>query len=91
FAPGDVLIRQGEQAADVFLLLDGLVEIDVDGTVVAQAGPGSIIGERAVLEGGRRTSTVRAVSPVKAAVAHPGRLDDEALTEIAGGHRREDD
>lgn len=89
FAAGDVLIRQGDEAADIFLILDGLVEVEVDGNVVAQAGPGSIIGERAGLEGGRRTSTVRAMCPVKTAVAHPDRLDDDSLTEIASGHRRE--
>lgn len=89
FEAGELLIEQGTEADDVFLLLDGLVEIEVDGEVIAQAGPGSIIGERARLEGGLRTSTVKAVCPVKAAVAHPDRLDEERLADIASGHRRE--
>jgi CRP-like cAMP-binding protein len=54
-------------------------------------GPGAIIGERAVVEGGRRTSTVKAKTPVRLAVATEEQLDREALQAISTGHRREDD
>ncbi len=88
---GDVLVEQGQPGADLFLLLDGVVDVEVDGEVLAQLGPGALVGERAVLEGGLRTSTLRAVTKCKVAVAGGDDLDRDALSELSRGHRREDD
>jgi CRP-like cAMP-binding protein len=52
-------------------------------------GPGAILGERAILEGGARTSTLRAMTKVKVAVARAGDIDVIALQELSDGHRRE--
>ena len=87
---GDTLIQQGETGTELFLVLDGMLTIAVDSEAIAEAGPGSILGERAILEGGQRTSTVRALTPVRVAVAAADQVDREALAELAGGHRRED-
>jgi hypothetical protein len=64
--------------------------VEVDGETVAEVGPGSIIGERAILEGGRRTATLRAMTPVRVAVAGAGQVDLDALAETAKLHHRED-
>ena len=37
--------------------------VEVDGEQVAEMGPGTILGERASLEGGVRTATLRALTP----------------------------
>ena len=58
---GEVVIRQGDAAGSCFMLRTGLVEVAVDDRVVATLGPGALFGEGAVLTGGRRTATVRAV------------------------------
>jgi CRP-like cAMP-binding protein len=71
-------------------LLDGVLSVEVDGKAVAEVGPGAILGERASLEGGTRTATLRALTPVRVAVAAPDQLSPEALAEVAGGHRREE-
>jgi hypothetical protein len=89
-AEGKRLVEQGEKGTDMFLLLDGVLRVDVDGESLAELGPGAIVGERAVLEGGTRTSTLTAVSPCKVAVVSPEELDRDALAELAEGHRRED-
>ncbi|MEJ7584696.1 MAG: cyclic nucleotide-binding domain-containing protein [Acidimicrobiales bacterium] len=86
---GTLLTEQGQPGEDVFLLLDGVLSVDVDGEVVAEMGPGAIFGERAVLEGGVRTSTLRAITNCRVAVAHKEQLDLSALAEISEGHRRE--
>jgi hypothetical protein len=86
---GKVLMCQGEEGSEVALLLDGVVSIDVDGEVVAEVGPGAILGERAVIEHGRRTSTVTAATNCRIAVADSADLDPEALQLIGRGHRRE--
>jgi len=89
YPAGIALTMQGEQSDAVMLLLDGMVAISVDGVVVAEAAPGAIIGERAAIEGGVRTSTVTAVTDVRVAVARRGSLDAGSLGEVAVHHRRE--
>lgn len=88
--PGAVITEQGEQADELFLVLDGVVRIEVDGERLAEYGPGSLHGERAALEGGRRTSTVRAVTACKLAVAAADQFDRKKLEILSAGHRREE-
>ncbi len=90
FRPGEAMLTQGETGSEVLLILDGIVEISVDGEAVAVAGPGSIMGERAALEGGVRTATVRAKTPVRVAVTQATDLDRQSLAEVAILHRREE-
>ena len=87
---GAAITEQGEAGDELFLVLDGVVRIEVDGKRMAEYGPGSMHGERAILEGGKRTSTIRAVTDCKLAVAGAGEIDRDALTELSSGHRREE-
>lgn len=87
---GATLTTQGEAADAIYLLLDGIVNVSVDGADVAALGPGALIGERAVLEGGRRTATLTAASPCKVAEARKVELDLDALAKVSEGHRREE-
>lgn len=86
---GDVLTEQGAPGAELYLVLDGMLTVEVDGEAVAEVGPGAILGERAVLEGGTRTSTLRATTACRVAVAQAEQLDRAALVELSEGHRRE--
>jgi hypothetical protein len=86
---GELLTEQGRPGNEVFLVLDGVIAVEVDGEPVAELGPGAILGERAVLEGGLRTSTNRAVTKCRVAVAHGDQLDRSVLEQISAGHRRE--
>ena len=90
-AAGEALVEQGAKGDALFVLLDGVLGVEVDGNDLAQLGPGSVVGERAALEGGLRTSTLRAVTACKVAVAYPDQLDPAALASLREGHRREDD
>jgi hypothetical protein len=87
---GEVLVRQGDLGHELFLLLDGVLSVAVDGAELGHVGPGAVLGERSVLEGGARTSTLVAVTPCRIAVADAADVDREALTHISHGHRRED-
>jgi Cyclic nucleotide-binding domain len=86
---GKTLTKQGEPGDEVYLLLDGVLAVEVDGEPLAELGPGAILGERAVLEGGVRTATLRAVTKCKVAAVGADHLDPDTLTEISKGHRRE--
>jgi hypothetical protein len=87
--PGTVLVRQGEPGTDVYLVLDGVVRVERDGERLAEYGPGAILGERAPLEDGARTSTLTAVTACRIASADASQFDRSALAELATGHRRE--
>lgn len=87
---GEELVRQGEPGDELFLVLDGMLDVVVDGEQVAEVGPGAIVGERALLEGGSRTSTLTARTPVLVAAVSGDTIDRNALSGIAEGHRREE-
>ena len=86
---GGLLTEQGAKDDDVFLLLNGVVSVEVDGAAIAEVGPGAILGERAALEGGVRTSTLRALTKVTVAVVKPDQIAEEELVQLSAGHRRE--
>ena len=87
---GQTLVEQGRPGSELFLLLDGILVVEVDGEPLAEVGPGAILGERALLEGGTRTSTLRAVTRCKVAAASAAQVERDALAEVALGHRREE-
>lgn len=89
--PGDVIMSAGEPAHSMDLILDGLVSVEVDGEIVGECGPGSLLGERAFLEEGVRTATVRAVTRVKLAQADPTTFSPEDLDRLREFHRRENE
>lgn len=62
---GSVLMEQGRFGHEAVVLLDGALTVSRDETVVAVLQPGAVVGEGAVLNGGRRTATVVAATPVE--------------------------
>lgn len=88
--PGMVLVAQGDKSSDVYLVLDGVLRVEVDGKPLAEYGPGALLGERAYLEGGARTSSLVAVTQCRVAHVPAESLDRGALEELSSGHHRED-
>lgn len=84
---GDVLTTQGEAASDVYVVMDGLFAVEVDGEGVAEIGPGAVVGERAALEGGVRTATLRATTRGRVAAIAPEQLNAELLESLAATRR----
>lgn len=63
FEPGDVLLKEQGEDKDLFILIEGEVEIlKGDTQVNVQSEPGAIFGELAVLLDIPHTATVKAVS-----------------------------
>ncbi|MDT4936624.1 MAG: hypothetical protein QOG80_295 [Pseudonocardiales bacterium] len=88
-AEGDVLAHQGGPGDELFLVLDGVLDVSVDDRKLGDLGPGAVIGERAILESSPRTATLTALTPVRVAVAPAEALDRAALAELAQSHHRE--
>jgi hypothetical protein len=85
---GTELVTQGERSTEVFLLLDGVLRVEEDGVRLAEYGPGALLGERAHLDGGARTSTLVAVTPCRVASVEAAELDRGQLQELSKDHRR---
>lgn len=62
--PGEILFRQGEAADSVFVVLDGRLEVHMgqEGEreqLLAELRAGDVVGEVALVAGGKRSATVR--------------------------------
>ena len=80
----ETLTEQGAPGDELYLVLDGVLAAEIDGKTVAQIGPGAILGERAIVEGGKRTATLRAVTPAKVVTVEADQIEPSALEELAG-------
>jgi hypothetical protein len=80
---GATLVSQGDPGHELYLLFDGLLAVEIDGRTVVELGPGAVVGEVALLDGGRRTATLRAVTPCRVAAVPGDRIDRAALAELA--------
>jgi hypothetical protein len=89
-AAGEYLFRQAEPGTSLAVVLDGTFEVRVNGEVAGQVGPGTVVGERASLEDGRRTADLQALTRARVAETAPGVLTAEQLGELAQAHHRED-
>jgi CRP-like cAMP-binding protein len=61
--PGKVLMRQGENGNEMFVIATGRVSIERNGRVIGERGPGAAIGEMSLLSEGPRTATVTTLEP----------------------------
>ena len=77
FKPGDIIMKQGDKGDCAYMIEEGLVEIlveksDKSAHVVGTRGPGSLIGEMALVDSAPRTAAVRAVENCKLLVLTQG-------------------
>ena len=78
--PGEVLFRQGDDVDGLFVVTHGRLAICLDETgslVLEEVGPRGVVGEIAVLVGGKRTATARAAERTR--VLGLGRAQLESL------------
>jgi hypothetical protein len=80
---GKTLVEQGDTGDDVFLLFDGVLQVEIDGEPVTEFGPGAILGEMAVVGDGQRVATLRAASDCRVAAIDGTKIDRTKLAEIA--------
>jgi CRP-like cAMP-binding protein len=71
------------------LLFDGVLLVLRDGRPVTEVGPGAVLGEMALLDGGRRTATLQAVTPCRVAVV-PGDRVKRGMLEAVAKHRHDE-
>ena len=86
---GEVLTRQGDPGSELYIVVDGVLVVTVDDVDVVELGPGAVLGERAILQGGRRAATVTAGTSAKVMVVPAEGIDRDRLAGLAESHRRE--
>jgi Cyclic nucleotide-binding domain len=82
-ATGETLVRQGEPGVDMFLLLEGHLDVEIDGETVARVGAGALLGELAVLGDGKRKATLRATRNCRVAVLPGEAVGGSELARLA--------
>ena len=97
--PGQVLIRQGDKADGLYIVLRGRLSVslasdDEREQAVAEIGPGGVAGEIALLTGGPRSANVTATEPTGLVCLSREALDGwlashpEQLASVVDGIRR---
>jgi len=78
FNSGDIITQQGETGEDLFIVLEGFVEVlhssaapEQSPRTIVHLGKGQIFGEMALVDHGPRSATVRAAfDPTKVLIIH---------------------
>jgi CRP-like cAMP-binding protein len=70
-AEREVLVREGEDSKELFLILSGTGEVAQNGQVVNTLGPGEFFGELSALNWGPRNATITAVTDLELLVIGP--------------------
>jgi CRP-like cAMP-binding protein len=71
---GRTLTREGRQGRESFIISGGSVRVSRQGEVLADLGPGEVLGERAVLKGVPRDATAVTTAPTSVMVLSPREL-----------------
>ena len=61
---GKVIAREGDPGIGLFVIGEGEAEVTIGGKKKGALGPGAFFGEIALLDGGPRTATVTATTPI---------------------------
>ena len=80
FAQGELIVRQGDPADEIFLLMSGLVSVTMDLPTgqrqrFSTVSPGMVFGELTIIERAGRTADVRADTPVECLVLPAAEFD----------------
>jgi CRP/FNR family cyclic AMP-dependent transcriptional regulator len=82
-AAGTVLATEGELGRELFVILEGVATVRKAGVVVADVGPGGVVGEMAVIAQTVRNATVTAETDLVVLVLTPIGLS-QLLDDVPG-------
>jgi CRP/FNR family transcriptional regulator, cyclic AMP receptor protein len=65
YEPGQVIFEEGQPGDVMYAIIDGEIEITINGRLVDRVGSGGIIGEMAIIDDSPRSATARATTQSK--------------------------
>jgi CRP/FNR family transcriptional regulator, cyclic AMP receptor protein len=65
FATGEQIVREGSLGETVFVVMEGRAKVTRNGRRVGEVLPGDFFGELSAIDGGPRTASITAVTPVR--------------------------
>ncbi len=66
YAAGETLIDQGVNADSIFIIIEGLAQVEVSGTTIARVSAGDLVGEISLFDRRPPSATLRAEGALKA-------------------------
>lgn len=72
---GQVVFRQGERADKMYVVVEGEVDIVIEGQLIETVAAGSVVGEMALVGNTTRTATARARTDCKLAPVGSSQFD----------------
>lgn len=76
---GSVLIKQGDDGNEFYVIVTGSVSVTVDGKQVATLGVGDYFGEMALLRSEPRTATITAATPLSVLMIRRDKFQESGL------------
>ena len=83
FHAGEVLLEEGDRPDSFIVVVEGQAQIERDGAVVGEVGPGALLGEVGLVLDRDRNASVRARTDMWVLVADRGRFA-QLLDEVPG-------
>lgn len=74
FKPGEAIFREGEPGSQMFILVQGIVEVQVGNSIIGAFEPIEIFGEMAVIDAGPRSASVIAKTDCKLIAVNQSRF-----------------
>ena len=65
FTPGEQIVREGSLGETLFVVMEGRAKVTRNGRRVGELLPGDFFGELSTIDGGPRTASITAVTPVR--------------------------
>ena len=84
---GADLCHQGAFEEEIFVIVDGEADVIIDGASVRRTRIGEIVGELAMLGSGRRTATLRTLTPMRVLVLDPREIDSVLAADPSSARR----
>mmetsp|Transcript_71816 Transcript_71816/g.171603 ORF Transcript_71816/g.171603 Transcript_71816/m.171603 type:complete len:294 (+) Transcript_71816:20-901(+) len=81
FLPGDVVIEQGDEGHELFVIRSGICSVQVNGHEVAQLKDGDYFGENALLRAEPRNATIAAKQPLSTIIVRRSKFEELGLRE----------
>lgn len=67
-AAGTVIVREGSQDREMYVVSSGRVAVERGGSLIAELGPGGVFGEMSLVDDMPRSATVKALDPTELVV-----------------------